>query len=66
MPIAIPDAMAAATETVSMAPAAAVDIPCATVRYGTPHIRANTVTENCVPVLVKNPNLELPVSARPS
>jgi hypothetical protein len=32
------------------------DRPCATVRYGTPHISAKTVTENCVPMWVKKPS----------
>ena len=56
MPITMPDEIAATTDTVSSAPATPVDSPCATVRYGTPHISANTVTENCVPMWVKKPN----------
>ena len=48
--------MAATTEMVSSAPAVPADWPWATVRYGTPHISAKTVTENCVPMWVKNPS----------
>ena len=56
MPTTMPDEMAATTEIVSRAPAAPVDRPWATVRYGTPHISANTVTENWVPMWVKKPS----------
>lgn len=49
-------AIAAATDTTSMAPHGFPDMPWATVRYGTPHISANTVTENCVPRWVKKPS----------
>ena len=48
--------MAATTETVSRVPATVADRPWATVRYGTPHISANTVTENWVPMCVKKPS----------
>ena len=37
-------------------PPTPVDRPCATVRYGTPHISAKTVTENWVPMWVKKPS----------
>ena len=56
MPMRMPEEIAAATETVSSAPATECDRPCASVRYGTPHIRANVVTENCVPMWVKKPS----------
>ena len=56
MPITMPEEMAATTDAVSRAPVTPVDRPWATVRYGTPHIRAKTVTENWVPMWVKNPN----------
>src|SRR5215208_5253687 len=56
MPTTMPDEIAAMTEIVSRAPAMPVDRPWATVRYGTPHINANTVTENCVPMCVKKPS----------
>ena len=41
---------------VSSVPAALREMFCATVRYGTPHMSAKTVTENCVPMWVKNPS----------
>jgi hypothetical protein len=52
----MPDAMAATTEIVSRAPAMPGERPWATVRYGTPHINAKTVTENWVPMWVKKPS----------
>ena len=52
----MPDEMAATTEIVSRPPAAPVERPWASVRYGTPHINANTVTENWVPMWVKKPS----------
>jgi hypothetical protein len=56
MPIAMPAKIAATTEIVSNAPATPTDCPWATVRYGTPHIKAKTVTENWVPMWVKKPS----------
>jgi hypothetical protein len=56
IPTTMPEEMAATTEIVSRAPAAPVERPWATVRYGTPHINANTVTENWVPMWVKKPS----------
>ena len=56
MPITMPEEIAATTDAVSSAPVTRVDRPWATVRYGTPHIRAKTVTENCVPMWVKKPS----------
>jgi hypothetical protein len=56
MPMTMPAEMAANTDTVSSAPAIPADCPWATVRYGTPHISAKTVTENCVPMWVKKPS----------
>ncbi len=56
MPIRIPAAMAAATDTVSNAPAVPRESPCASVRYGMPHISANTVMENWQPMCVKKPS----------
>jgi hypothetical protein len=53
IPTTMPEEMAATTEIVSRAPAVPVERPWATVRYGTPHINANTVTENWVPMWVK-------------
>ena len=56
MPMTMPDTIAATTDRLSSVPATWTDSPCATVRYGTPHISAKTVTENCVPIWVKKPN----------
>src|SRR6476620_11630751 len=56
IPTRTPEEMAATTETVSRVPATVEDRPWATVRYGTTHISANTVTENCVPMCVKKPS----------
>ena len=56
IPMTMPDEMAATTEIVSRTPAAPGERPWATVRYGTPHINANTVTENWVPMWVKKPS----------
>ena len=56
IPMAIPDRIAATTDNVSRVPATCAESPWATVRYGTPHISAKTVTENWVPMWVKNPS----------
>ena len=56
MPMTMPARIAATTDRLSSVPATCGDSPWATVRYGTPHISAKTVTENCVPMWVKKPS----------
>ncbi|PQM47692.1 hypothetical protein C1Y40_02103 [Mycobacterium talmoniae] len=56
MPIATPATANVATDTVSNPPATLGVRPCAFVKYGSPHISANTVIANWVPMWVKNPS----------
>ncbi len=56
MPITMPAMMAVSTDNDRSAPATVFDSPCASVRYGTPHISTNTVIENWEPMWVKKPN----------